>query len=870
MRYKLLLLMTLFAAFGINTKAQEQVDTIYNPNVVFTSMPRSYEIAGIKVSGADNYEDYIIIGYSGLKIGDRITVPGEDINAAAKRFWRQGLFSNVQIKVEKIAGDKVWLEFALRQQPRIATINYYGVKKGEKEDLQERLQLMKGNQITQNIVNRAIAIIEKYFGDKGFKNADVKIDLHEDLSHKNEVIVDIKVDKHEKVKVHKIYIDGNEVMSDGAIQRTMKKTNEKGKLKNLFRQKKFVENDYKDDLNRIIQKYNEKGYRDAKIVADSVVKYDEKTVDVYITVEEGKKYYIKDIKWVGNTVYSTDQLNAALGIIPGEVYNQKLLKERTEEDEDAISNYYMNQGYLFYQMVPIEKNIVGDSIDLEMRIFEGPQARINKVTINGNDRLYEKVIRRELRIRPGELFSKNDLIRSMREIAQTGHFNPENMQPDVSPNEENGTVDIGLNLESKANDQIEFSLGWGQTGVIGKLALKFTNFSIKNLFNPGSYKGIIPQGEGQTFTISAQTNARYYQAYSISFLDPWFGGKRPNSLSVSAYYSRQTGVNSSYYNSNWSNYYNYYGYGSSYGYGSDYYQSSIENAYDPNKVLQMAGITLGFGKRLSWPDDWFTFTAELSYNWYYLKNWEYLYYMNNGTSNSIVLGLTLARNSIDNPLYTRSGSMFSLSLHMTPPMSLFQDKDWEGLYKANTTESKKELYRWIEYWKLKFKSRTYTPLTNPDGQWTLVLMTRADIGLLGSYNKWMKSPFETFYVGGDGMTGSYTYATETIGLRGYDNGQFTPWGKEGYAYTRFGLELHFPFMLQPTTTIYGLVFAEGGNAWTDVKDFAPFNMKRSAGAGVRIYLPMVGMMGIDWAYGFDKVFGTKGGSHFHFILGQEF
>lgn len=870
MRYKLLLLITLFATFGFNAKAQEQVDTIYNPNVVFTSMPRSYEIAGIKVSGADNYEDYIIIGYSGLKIGDRITVPGEDINAAAKRFWRQGLFSNVQIKVEKIAGDKVWLEFALRQQPRIATINYYGVKKGEKEDLQERLQLMKGNQITQNIVNRAIAIIEKYFGDKGFKNADVKIDLHEDLSHKNEVIVDIKVDKHEKVKVHKIYIDGNEVMSDGAIQRTMKKTNEKGKLKNLFRQKKFVENDYNDDLNRIIQKYNEKGYRDAKIVADSVVKYDEKTVDVYITVEEGKKYYIKDIKWVGNTVYSTDQLNAALGIIPGEVYNQKLLKERTEEDEDAISNYYMNQGYLFYQMVPIEKNIVGDSIDLEMRIFEGPQARINKVTINGNDRLYEKVIRRELRIRPGELFSKNDLIRSMREIAQTGHFNPENMQPDVSPNEENGTVDIGLNLESKANDQIEFSLGWGQTGVIGKLALKFTNFSIKNLFNPGSYKGIIPQGEGQTFTISAQTNARYYQAYSISFLDPWFGGKRPNSLSVSAYYSRQTGVNSSYYNSNWSNYYNYYGYGSSYGYGSDYYQSSIENAYDPNKVLQMAGITLGFGKRLSWPDDWFTFTAELSYNWYYLKNWEYLYYMNNGTSNSIVLGLTLARNSIDNPLYTRSGSMFSLSLHMTPPMSLFQDKDWEGLYKANTTESKKELYRWIEYWKLKFKSRTYTPLTNPDGQWTLVLMTRADIGLLGSYNKWMKSPFETFYVGGDGMTGSYTYATETIGLRGYDNGQFTPWGKEGYAYTRFGLELHFPFMLQPTTTIYGLVFAEGGNAWADVKDFAPFNMKRSAGAGVRIYLPMVGMMGIDWAYGFDKVFGTKGGSHFHFILGQEF
>ena len=732
---------------------------------------------------------------------------------------------------------------------------------------------MKGNQITQNIVNRATKIVQKYFADKGFKNAEVRIEQHEDLSAENEMIVDIIVDKHDKVKVHKIYIDGNEVLTDQKIQRAMKKTNEKNNILNLFRQKKFIESDYADDLNRILEKYNEKGYRDAKIVADSVVKFDEKTVDVYITVEEGKQYYISDIQWVGNTVYDTNMLNAILGITPGEVYNQKLLTKRTESDDDAVSNLYMNNGYLFYQMVPIEKNIKGDSIDLEMRIFEGPQARINKVVINGNDRLYEKVIRRELRVKPGELFSKNDLMRSAREIAQTGHFNPENMDIRPEPNEENGTVDILFNLESKANDQIEFSLGWGQTGIIGKLALKFTNFSVKNLLNPGSYKGIIPQGEGQTFTVSAQTNARYYQAYSIAFLDPWFGGKRPNSLSVSAYYSRQTGVNSSYYNDTWSNsYYSGYGYGYGYGsgYGSDYYQQTIENAYDPNKVLQMAGVTLGFGKRLNWPDDWFTFSAELSYNWYYLKNWDYLYYMNNGVSNSVVLGLTLARNSIDNPLYTRSGSSFQLSLHLTPPVSLFRNQNWEELYNTNTEDSKKEMYKWIEYWKLRFRSRTYTPLVNPDGQYTLVLMTRADFGLLGSYNKWLKSPFETFYVGGDGMTGSYTYATETIGLRGYDNGAFTPWGKEGYAYTRLGLELHFPFMLQPTTTIYGLVFAEGGNAWTDVKDFAPFNIKRSAGAGVRIYLPMVGMMGIDWAYGFDRVYGEKGGSHFHFILGQEF
>ena len=873
MRTRLLIILSLILpALGAAAQVQAPVDTVFNPQIAYTGIPRTYEIADIQVKGADNYEDYIVIGYSGLKVGDIVQVPGDDISDAAKRLWRQGLFGNVEIAIDKIAGDKAWLVINLREQPRISDVHYNGMKKGERKDIEEMLQLHKGNQITQNIVNRAKDLVKKYYAKKGFGNADVNVMLREDLSNKNEMIVDVNVDKNEKVKVHKIYIDGNEVLSDNAIQRVMKKTNEKGKLRNLFRQKKFVKNDYEDDLQRIIDKYNEKGYRDAKILKDSVVAYDDKTVDVYIDLEEGKKYYISDVTWVGNSLYPTEVLDEVLGIKPGDVYNQKLLAQRTTEDEDAVSNLYLNRGYLFYNLVPIEKQVKGDSIELEMRMIEGPQARINKVTINGNDRLYEKVIRRELRVKPGELFSRDDLMRSLREIAQTGHFNPENMVPDIQPNEENGTVDVALNLEQKNNDQIEFSMGWGQTGIIGKLALKFTNFSIKNLFRPGTYRGLIPQGEGQSFTIAAQTNARYYQSYSVSFLDPWFGGKRPNALSVSAYYSRQTGVNSSYYNSQWSNpwLYNNYGYGYGYGYGSDYYQNSINNAYDPNKVLQMVGITVGLGKRLRWPDDYFTFQTSLTYNWYYLKNWEYLYYMNNGTSNSIVLGLTLERNSLDNPYYTRRGSMFSLSLQMTPPASLFGKKNWEKLYHENTTESKKEMYRWIEYWKLKFKSRTYTPLTNPDGKHTLVLMTRADIGLLGSYNKWLKSPFETFYVGGDGMSGSYTYATETIALRGYDNGQLTPWGREGYAYSRLGLEIHFPLMLQPSTTIYALGFVEGGNAWTSVKQFNPFDMKRSAGVGARIYLPMVGMMGIDWAYGFDKVNGERGGSHFHFILGQEF
>ena len=866
-------------AWSFQATAQETRmvgDTIYNPTIMFNGHPAKYTIAGISVTGVDNYEDNIIIGYSGLAIGQRIDIPGNDLKNAAKRFWRQGLFSKVQIRVEKTVGDKAWLIFDLRQQPRISQVTYVGVKSNEKKEIQDRLGSLVGNQITPNIANRIEQIIVKYFASKGFDKATCKVTQQPDLSKKNEVLVTVTVDKHAKINVHKIYITGNQVMSDSKIKRTMKKTNEKGFFNILkwFSQKKFTRTDYEEDKGRIIAKYNEMGYRDAKIVSDSVVTYDEKDVDIYLNIEEGKRYYINKINWVGNTIYPTAVLNDVLGMEKGDVYNQKLLNKRTQEDEDAVANLYMNNGYLFFQLIPTETKIEGDSIDLEMRIYEGKPATINRVVINGNDRLYEKVVRRELRIRPGELFSKEDLIRSAREIAQTGHFDPEKMDIRPEPNEENGTVDIILGLESKANDQVEFSAGWGQTGIIGKITLKFTNFSIKNLLYPSRYRGIIPQGDGQTFSISAQTNAKYYQAYSISFTDPWFGGKRPNSLSISGFYSRQTGINSSFYNRQYSNYYNsvlnsYTGTG----YNPYYYNSGYnyyENAYDPNKYLQMAGISVGFGKRLKWPDDFFTLTADLSYQWYSLKNWEYLYYMNNGVSNSIVLGLTLARNSIDNPLYTRRGSMFSLSFRATPPASLFGKKDWAKLKSQNTEASKKELYRWIEYWKLKFQARTYTPLTDPDGRWTLVLMTRADIGLLGSWNKHLKSPFETFYVGGDGMSGSYTYATETIALRGYENGAFTPWGYEGYAYDRFVVELHFPLMLSTSATIYPLLFVEGGNAWTSVSKFNPFDIKRSAGVGVRVFLPMLGMLGIDWGYGFDTVFGKKGGSNFHFVLGQEF
>lgn len=873
MRKKLILFMGLLASFNYGVYAQEE-EVIEKPNIYYSSNPKKYEIGGISITGAKNYEDYVLIGFSGLTIGQQITVPGPDITNAVNRFWKHGLFSDVSITADKIVGNKIYLSIDLKQRPRISKINYSGLKKSEREDIDAKIGFINGNQITPNQIERAKFLIKKYFDEKGFNNADVTILQKDDLSKENQVIVDVVVDKKEKVKVNQIHISGNSALSENKIERVMKKTNEQKKLINLFRTKKFVPENFEADKELILEKYNELGYRDALIVSDSVVKVDDKHVDIYLNIDEGNKYHVRSIKWIGNTIYPSDLLNVYLKLKPGDVYNQKLITERTQTDDDAISNLYMDKGYLFFHLEPVEINIQNDSVDLEMRIQEGKQATINKVTITGNDRLYEHVVRRELRTKPGQLFSKTDLQRSLREIAQTGHFNPENLVPDIQPDPENGTVDIGYPLESKANDQIEFSAGWGQTGIIGKLSLKFTNFSIKNLLNPSSYKGIIPQGDGQTLTISAQTNARYYQQYSVSFFDPWFGGKRPNSLSVSAFYSRQSDINSNYTSSYNPNYgyggYGYpgYGYGGGYGYGNGYgYDYDPSFAYDPDQNFQQIGVALGFGKRLSWPDDYFTFSAELSYQRYMMKDWKY-FIINNGSSNNLSLNLTLSRNSLDNPVYTRRGSQFSLSLGITPPYSLLgEDKKID--YKDPKVPLSKK-FKWVEYHKWKFKARTFTPISPNE---KLVLATRVEYGFLGQFNKDKKSPFETFFMGGDGMSGySSTYLTETIALRGYENGSLTPYGYDGYAYSRLGVELRYPLMLQPSSTIYALTFLEAGNAWNDVKNFNPFDLKRSAGAGVRIMLPMIGMLGIDWAYGFDKVFGTRdhGGSQFHFIIGQEF
>ena len=853
-------------------KASAQGKIVY-PDISYAGTPKTLVLGGINVSGIEGYEDYMLAGISGLSVGQEIMVPGNEITDAVKRYWRHGLFSDVKISADSIVGDKIYLHVSLAMRPRVSVINYVGLKKSEREDMENKLGLLKGAQITPNMIDRAKILAKRYFDDKGFKNADIEIRQRDDVSNKNQVILDVIIDKKEKMKVRDIIIEGNAQLPSRKIKGgflrkgAFAKTHEAGKLSSLFKAKKFTPERWATDKKKLIEKYNELGFRDATILEDTVWNADEKHVNIHIKVDEGKKYYLRNVTWVGNTVYSTDYLNALLGMKKGDVYDQKLLNKRLTEDEDAVGNQYWNHGYLFYNLQPTEVNIVGDSIDLEMRIVEGQQAHLNKVRINGNDRLYENVVRRELRTKPGDLFSKEALQRSARELATMGHFDAEKVSPDVRPNYEDGTVDINWNLEQKSNDQIEFSLGWGQTGLIGKIGLKLNNFSMRNLFGKNKERrGLLPIGDGETLSLGAQTNGKYYQSYNASYSTAWLGGKRPLQFNVSVFYSKQTGVNSNYYNN--SSRYAYYN--SLNGYGSSYY-NNYENYYDPNQYIQMLGASVGWGKRLRWPDDYFVLSMDLSYTRYMLKNWRY-FIMSNGNANNINLGLTLSRNSTDNPMFPRKGSEFMASVSVTPPWSKWDGKDYRNL--ANDPKSptfakeQQEKYRWVEYHKWKFKSKTYTALSG--GQKCFVLMSRIEFGLLGSYNSHKKSPFETYYMGGDGMSGYSTgYAEETIGLRGYENGSLTPYGAEGYAYTRMALELRYPFMLG-NTTIYGLGFAEAGNAWTDTRKFNPLQLKRSAGLGVRIFLPMVGLMGIDWAYGFDKVYGTKGGSQFHFILGQEF
>ena len=846
-----IILFSILTVFGIFQLKAQSTDSIHVPEVYYSS-PKTYEIAGIVVSGiGEHYDAETLVQYSGLRVGEEIKIPGDVITKAIKKLYGYGLFSDVAIFIDRTEGNKVYLNIRLAERHKLSRINYIGLKKSEETKLKEKVNWLPGTQVTDNQISNLKRIVERYFKEKGYYNTNIKILRRDDPENENFVILDVSVERNNKIKIEDIIIAGNKEVKDGKLKRAMKKTKEKS-LINLFKSAKYIEDNYEEDKYNLLDKYNELGYRDAAILSDSVEQISPNRVKIHLNVEEGNKYYFNNIVWVGNTVESTENLSKILNIQKGDVYNKKYFEERLTTDEDAVANLvYLNNGYLFYHSVPVETVVGGDSINVEIRIVEGPQATINRVNISGNDRTHEHVIRRELYTYPGELFSREDIIRSIRELSQLGHFDPEQLQqPDILPNPETGTVDIGFKVAERANDKIEISGGWGAGMIIGSLGLTFSNFSMRNIFNWDSYRPL-PQGDGQTLSLKAQTNGKYYTSFSVSFREPWLGGKKPNSLSVSAWYSRQTGYSRSYYNS--------------------YYVNSAKDQYDDSQLMTTFGITAGLGRRITWPDDFFSMYVEVSYQRYTLKNWPY-YIMSNGNSNNLSFALTLQRSSIDNPLYTRRGSDFSLSVSFTPPYSLFSDENYGS---ANIKD--REKYRWIEFHKWKFKGRVFMPL---DKNEKFVLYTGVQYGYLGYYDKDRRSPFEGFEMGGDGMSGYSLYGREYIGLRGYENGSLTnagssflaPSASDASLYTKLTMELRYPISLAQSATIYALAFLEAGNSWYEIKDFEPFNLYRSAGVGLRVFLPMFGLLGLDWGYGFDSVPGRSGasGSQLHFVLGQEF
>ena len=852
---------------------------------IYYSSAKEYTIADIQVSGIRYLDKNVLIQLSGLVVGDEIMVPGDKITQAIKKLWQQGLFSDVKIAATKIFQDKVWLDIYLRERPRLADVNFYGVSKSEKDDITEKVLLLIGSQITDHQVNSTERTIKNIFHGKGFLNTEVNVVQRDDSTQNNSVILDIYIDKKEKVKVNNIDIHNNEALTDVALEKAMKKTNEKS-LRNFFKTKKFLEEEYEKDKVNLIDKYNEKGYRDAVIVEDSIsqvqVGRKQKTrVNIDIEVEEGNKYYFGDIKWVGNTVYPSDYLTALLGIKKGDVFNQKILDKRLFDNDEGMNNVYLDKGYLFFNLEPIEININKDTIDYEMRIYEGKQATINEVRIVGNTKTHEHVARRELRTYPGDLFSKTLLMRSYRELAQLGHFDPEAINPDVQPHPEDGTVDIEYQLQEKANDQIELSGGWGAGMFVGSIGLKFANFSVRNIFNKEAWRPL-PTGDGQTLSLRYQVSGKYYRTISLSFIEPWLGGKKPNSFSISLSHSRINYSANKYYQSYGSGYNPYGGYGGYSPYGNVYnyypqyqynYNSEDDNKED-DQIWETTALALGYGYRLSWPDDYFTVYHELSFEHYNLQNMGRTFYFLadengevNGTSNNLNFKTVFGRSSIDSPLYSRRGSSFSLALKLTPPYSWFTGKDY-----SSSDKPKSEKYKWIEYHKWLLKGQLFNPLTNPNSEHTLVLRTAFEFGFLGYYNVNRQSPFEGFIVGGSGMSGYNILGSDYVGLRGYKDYALSL-SSGSNMYSKLTMELRFPITLKPSATIYALGFLEAGNAGMRFQDYSPFKLHRSAGLGVRIFLPMFGLMGIDWGYGFDPIPGRSSdnwGSQFHFVIGQQF
>ena len=854
---KIILMLLVLAA--VPAMAQE-VEIDYNN-------PKKYVIGGVKVEGNNYFSPEQILQISGLHEGLEVTVPSEEISSIVNRLWLQRFFEDVAIVVDSLVPtrDTAFFKVSIIERPRVSRWTFSGVRSGEEKEIRERVNLKRGGEFSDYVAKTASDIIKRYYKEKGFYNVKVDVTSQRDTMIRSAIRVNFAVDRGEKVKIQKITFNGAENVKEFKLVRSMKKTKDK-RLMNFFASKKFNEDEYGNDKRALISTFNEAGYRDARIVKDTMYYLEPGRVQIDFEIDEGKKYYFRDIAWTGNAVYDSDALNQVLKINKGDVYDVVTMEKRLfgggKQSDYDVSKLYRDNGYLFFNIQPVELNVEGDSVDVELRVVEGKPATLNNIVINGNDLTNERVIRRQVFTRPGYLFSQSEFERSIREIASMGQFDPEAISDpakgySIIPNQLNNTVDIVYNVTEKPSSQLELSGGWGGNTFVATVGVSFNNFSTRRLFDKTAWRPV-PLGDAQNLSLRFQTNGTYYTSLSASFAEPWLFGKKPTSLNLSLYYTRQT------------NSYIYY------------------NILNNDEFMEVYGFAAGLGKRLKWPDNYFVLYNQLSWQTYRLQNWAYQFLFDTGISHNLSYTLSLSRTSTDQQIYPRLGSDFSFSLQLTPPYSLLRKKD-RGILDSDgnptkaaswrdidyNLQSSEDRYKWIEYHKWSLKGSVFTKLVGD-----LVLMARAQFGYLGYYNRnWGYSPFEGFRVGGDGMSGYDTYGSEIISLRGYENYSLTPQALSSYndtgnyyagnVYDKFTVELRYPVILQPQSTIYALLFLEGGNCWSDIRAFNPFQIRRSAGVGVRVFLPMIGLLGVDWGYGFDNHDGN-GGSQFHFVIGQQF
>ena len=860
MRVRRIIHLVLLMLAGATAFAQQKdgIEVDYNN-------PKKYVVGGVSVEGNQYFSSEQILQNTGLQKGMEVTVPSEALSSVVSRLWHQRFFEDVALVIDSIAPtrDTAFFKVCIIERPRVSRWTFSGVKSGEQKDLQERLNLRRGGEFSEYVSKTSTDIIKRYFKEKGFHNVKVDVNTKRDTMIKSAIRVQFAVDKGKKVKVKKITFKGADNVEEHKLVKAMKKTKDY-RLQNFFNSKKFIESEYENDKRALLTVFSEAGYRDARIVKDTMYYVEDNKLQIDFEIDEGKKYYFRDINWTGNSVYSSETLNEILKISKGDVYDVVTMQKRLfgggKQTDYDVSKLYRDNGYLFFNIQPVELNVEGDSVDVEMRVVEGKPATLNNIVINGNDLTNERVVRRQLFTRPGYLFSQSDFERSIREIASMGQFDPEAIMGEggysILPNPQNNTVDLVYNVTEKPSSQLELSGGWGGNTFVATVGVSFNNFSTRRLFDKGAWRPV-PLGDAQNLSLRFQTNGTYYTSLSASFSEPWLFGKKPTSLNISLYYTRQT------------NSYIYY------------------NILNNDEFMEVYGFAAGLGNRLKWPDNYFVLYNQLSWQTYNLQNWAYQFLFNTGVSHNLSYTLSLSRNSTDQQIYPRQGSDFSFSLQLTPPYSLLRRKNlgvldengnptyvksWKDIdYNLQSSEDR---YKWIEYHKWSFKGAVYTKLVGD-----LVLMARAQFGYLGYYNRnWGYSPFEGFRVGGDGMSGYDTYGSEIISLRGYENYSLTPTAMSSYnstgnyyagnVYDKFTVELRYPVILQPQSTIYALLFLEGGNCWSDIQDFNPFQIKRSAGVGVRVFLPMIGLLGVDWGWGFDDP--VNGGSQFHFVIGQQF